>query len=676
VSLHATRHEGIPLRGSADGLGQVGLAAGVGLGYLAAGKLGLGLALIHPSATVVWPPTGIALAALLLLGRHLWPAVLAAAFLVNLTTAGSAMTSLGIAVGNTLEAVIGVILVQRFASGTAAFDRASTVFRFAVAAGIPGPALSATIGVASLCLGGFARWETFPSVWLAWWAGDLGGALVLAPFLIVWARAPLPHLDLAYASEAALVLASTAAVGLVVFGGLLPFEFLAMVPILWAAVRLGERATSGATLLLAGIGVAETLRGRGPFQYRFAGEPLLELMVFLVVTSVGALAVAALMLERGRAEQELRRLAQIVASSPDAIVGATSDGIVTSWNAAAERLYGVAAAEMVGRPIRLGNTEEDTQSILRRLASGGPVETFDTILHGRTGASFHVSLSVSCVRDGAGRIVGIASRARDMSDRLRLAEARQQAAGLATENRKVQEGAQQKARFVSHVSHELRTPLTSIIGFTDMMREGRLGPLTELQRRCLDDVEQSGQHLVRLVDEVLDLAQLDAGRLEIQRVLADVGGIVEDAVASLKPQSAGRQIRVTTRCAAGLEAELLDPGRLRQVLYNFISNAIKFTPEGGSVEVRAELEGLDWWRLEVEDSGAGVPADLHPRLFREFERLGTGPSSTEKGIGLGLAITKRIVEAQGGSVGYRQAEKGGSVFFARWPRALRGERAS
>jgi len=226
------------------------------------------------------------------------------------------------------------------------------------------------------------------------------------------------------------------------------------------------------------------------------------------------------------------------------------------------------------------------------------------------------------------------------------------------------------------VSHELRTPLTSIIGFTDMLCTGRLGPLTELQRRCLGDVEQSGQHLLRLVDEVLDLAQLDAGKLDIQRAITNVGGLVDEVVASLKLQSAEKQIRVTTKCEAALEAELLDPGRLRQVLYNFLSNAIKFTPAGRSVEVRTQLDGPDWWRLEVEDTGAGIPAELRPRLFREFERLGTGPTATEKGIGLGLAITKKIVEAQGGSVGYREPEQGGSVFFARWPRALRGEQAS
>ena len=188
--------------------------------YVAAGKLGLSLALVHASASAVWPPTGIALAAFLLLGRSVWPAIFAGAFLVNVTTAGSPATSLGIAVGNTLEGWAGAELVRRFAGGAAAFDRPADVFRFFVLAGLVATAISPTIGVTSLCLGGFASWSEYESLWLTWWLGDAGGAVVVAPALVLWAKRPWPRWTRAQRLEAAGLLAAIAAVGAIAFGGL------------------------------------------------------------------------------------------------------------------------------------------------------------------------------------------------------------------------------------------------------------------------------------------------------------------------------------------------------------------------------------------------------------------------------------------------------------------------
>src|SRR5712692_2026573 len=154
--------------------------------YVLAGKLGLLLAFVHASATAVWPQTGIALAAFLLLGYRVWPGILLGAFLANVTTEGTIATSLGIAVGNTLEGFVGAYLVNRFAGGRHVFDRPQDVLRFAVLAGMVSTAVSATIGVTSLALGGVARWTDYGPIWLTWWMGDAGGALVVAPLLILW----------------------------------------------------------------------------------------------------------------------------------------------------------------------------------------------------------------------------------------------------------------------------------------------------------------------------------------------------------------------------------------------------------------------------------------------------------------------------------------------------------
>src|SRR5437899_1060711 len=190
--------------------------------YLLAGKLGLTLAFVHASATPVWPPTGIALAAFLLLGFRTWPAIFAGAFLVNVTTAGSALTSVGIAAGNTLEGLCGAWLVKRFAAGPRAFERPADVFRFAALAGLASTSVSATLGVSSLSLGGFASWADYPSIWRTWWLGDMGGALVAAPLLILWGADPRPRWGRGPALELALLMACLALTGFAIFGGPLP----------------------------------------------------------------------------------------------------------------------------------------------------------------------------------------------------------------------------------------------------------------------------------------------------------------------------------------------------------------------------------------------------------------------------------------------------------------------
>ena len=191
--------------------------------YVAAGKLALRVAFLNPSASAVWPPTGIALASLLLLGYRAWPAVLLGAFLVNLTTAGNVATSLGIAAGNTLEAVIGAWLTGRFANGRDAFEQPQDFQRFLVLAGLVATAISPTLGVTSLCLGGFTPWSDYGPVWLTWWLGDVGGALIVAPPLILWGSRPRPGWSRLQVVELGAVLLTLCLVGEVEFlGYLLP----------------------------------------------------------------------------------------------------------------------------------------------------------------------------------------------------------------------------------------------------------------------------------------------------------------------------------------------------------------------------------------------------------------------------------------------------------------------
>jgi signal transduction histidine kinase len=289
--------------------------------YLAAGKLGLSLALVHASASAVWPPTGIALAAFLLLGRSVWPAILAGAFLVNVTTEGSLATSLGIALGNTLEGWVGAELVRRFASGTAAFDRPRDIFKYFALAGLVGTAISPSLGVTSLWLGGFANGSEFWGLWLTWWLGDVGGALVVAPALVLWAREPWPGWTRAQALELAGLLASIALIGAIAFGSWLApdggsgsLSFLCLPLAIWAAFRFGRRETATVVLLLSALAVWGSVRDEGLHPSR-ANESLVLLQLFMGVVALTSLSLAAVVSQRRRALEGLARQAAELARS-------------------------------------------------------------------------------------------------------------------------------------------------------------------------------------------------------------------------------------------------------------------------------------------------------------------------------------------------------------------------
>ena len=284
--------------------------------YFVAARYGLRLAYVHPSATPIWPPTGIALAAMLVLGYRVWPGVLIGAFLANIMTAGTAATSLGIAIGNALEGVVGAYLVNRFAGGQKAFEKAQDVFMFAVLAGMVSTTVSATVGVASLSLTGFASWAKFGPIWLTWWLGDVGGALVVAPLLVLWSTRTRWELRGARTAEAVVMLLSLFLVSQSIFGGFFPsqtkhypVEFLCIPFLVWLAFRFGARAAATAIFMLSVITIHGTLHGSGPFAIASANESLLLVQAFMSVTTVMTLLLAAVVSERRQTEDTLRHMA-------------------------------------------------------------------------------------------------------------------------------------------------------------------------------------------------------------------------------------------------------------------------------------------------------------------------------------------------------------------------------
>ncbi len=278
--------------------------------YLFSAKLGLRLALINASATAVWAPTGIALAALLVWGRRVWPGIFIGAFLANLTTAGSLATSLAIAAGNTLEGLAGAGLVERFAGGFRAFEKPSSIFRFTLLAAVLSTMVSATVGTATLALGGLAEGQPLGPVWLTWWLGDASGAILVAPALILWLTAARPRWPPNKWVEVAALLATLVVVGQAVFGGWLPVKmrdipltFVCVPSLVWTAFRFGPRETAAASLLLSAIAIRGTFHGTGPFATDDPNTSLLLLQAFTGLTAVMSLVLNALVAQ----EREARR---------------------------------------------------------------------------------------------------------------------------------------------------------------------------------------------------------------------------------------------------------------------------------------------------------------------------------------------------------------------------------
>ena len=284
--------------------------------YFAAAKLGLAFALVHPSASAIWPAAGIALAAFLLFGWEVWPAVFLGAFLANLTTHGSLTTSLCIGAGNALEGLVGALLVNRYAHGRTFYIRPRDIVSFAGLAAVLSTMVSPTVGLTSLAVGGFAPWADYGRIWVTWWLGDAAGVLVVAPVLVLWASVPQLPEGRRWRIEGAALVIALSIVSLIVFDAVpvvgsehRPVEFLCVPFLFWAAFRLGRRAVATALLVLTLIAITGTLRGTGPFARGPPNESLLLLQAFLAVQAVTMLAAAAVVWQLREAQDSLRRQA-------------------------------------------------------------------------------------------------------------------------------------------------------------------------------------------------------------------------------------------------------------------------------------------------------------------------------------------------------------------------------
>ena len=368
------------------------------------------------------------------------------------------------------------------------------------------------------------------------------------------------------------------------------------------------------------------------------------------------------LLDAESAEEVNARLAAIVQASDDAIVSKTLRGTITSWNRGAERLYGWSAQEIVGKPLGMLVPEErsgEEWQILDAIFAGKSVDHYETQRLRKDGSVIDVSLTVSPIRDNEGKIVAAASIARDITERKRLdKELRESQRRAEAAKEEAERANRAKNEFLSRMSHELRTPLNVVLGFAQLLE---MNDLNETDRQSVAHISKAGKHLLDLINEVLDIAKIEAGGMSLSVEPVRAGTAVHEVLDLMAPLAVQRNVTIVDEVVGDCWV-LADLQRFKQVLLNLVSNAIKYNRDGGSVCVRAERSDANVIRIEVADTGTGIPEDRLADLFTPFQRLGAEQTQVE-GAGLGLALSKGLVEAMGGRLGAESRPGQGSTFW-------------
>jgi signal transduction histidine kinase len=659
--------------------------------YLVVGKLGLQLAFVNASATAVWPPTGLALAAVLLLGPRVWPGILLGAFAANLTTAGSPVSSLAIAVGNTLEALVAGYLVSRFANGRRAFERPQDVFTFVLLAGLVATTVSATIGVYSLSLAGYAAWSDFVAIWLTWWLGDVGGALIVAPLLVlVWTRPQVPW-GPRRAMEAVLLAAALVLTGWAVFGPSLwipiqryPIAFITLPVLVWAAARFGPLGSAAAAFVLSGIAVWGTLQGFGPFARADPNESLLLVQTFMGVAAVTSLALAAAVLDRWRAAETIRtaeerlRLTEARERAERALAAAQAIAHMGSWEwdlATGEmnwsdelyRILGLVPGETPSSydALLAHVYPDDRWSVEQRVqtacATAAPLE-FECRLVRPDGEvrTVHARGTVAVQPGSAFRIL---ATAHDITELRRADEAQANLIREQAARAEAEAAVAAREEFLSVAAHELRTPVTALLGHTQLARRYlERGDPGCLQAR-LETIEQQARRLAKLVERLLDVAGLQRGTVSIERQQSDLTSTVGGVVEQFRLTHPALPVAVN---APGPLPVCVDASRIEQVVINLLDNAIKFAGDTMPIEVEVRSDANGAVLVSVRDHGPGIPPAERELVFERFHQA--HDQRHYGGMGLGLYVSRELVEQHGGTIWIEEPDGGGARVVVRLPR--------
>jgi signal transduction histidine kinase len=502
--------------------------------YVLVARFGLAFDAVAGFATLVWPPTGISLAAVLLLGYRVCPGIFIGAAIANALIGASPAVALGIATGNTLEALAGAYLLRRFVPQfRTALESVTSVFGLIVFAALLSPVLSASFGVASLYLGDFITRSNLAETWRAWWLGDMVGALLAAPIILVWATRPRARFRQNWVELLALGIAVIAASVTTFFSGRTgvptlrtPFHQMELLfaGLICAALLFGQRGAATAAFVISATALAGTTRGYGPFAHAELYQSLLSLQTFMAL-------IAAIVL-----------------------------------------LLGATVAE-------------------RRIA------------HEQT------------------------KKARNAARRANL----------------------EKFEFLAVMSHELRTPLNAIAGYSELLETGVYGPLSKKQTDVVGRIHESERRLLTVIDEVLGFARAEKGQVSVKTGRIQVADVFDAVEPLIGPELRSKHFVLTRDLPRSSLAVLADPVSLQQILMCLLSNASKYTEEGGTITLGAKQRGKKVY-IRVSDTGAGIPEDQIENVFEPFFQTNHGTTRKSTGVGLGLTIARDLARRMKGDL--------------------------
>jgi signal transduction histidine kinase/integral membrane sensor domain MASE1/CheY-like chemotaxis protein len=711
----------------ATSLRELALYVAFGAAYVAVAKLGFRAAFVAEQVSPVWPATGLALWGILRFGTRIWPAIWLGSVVANATTHVPIVPACLMATGNMIEAFAGAWFLRRFGGVERSLDRLRDVVALIVGAAILSTAISATVGVVTLCGWGLQPWRRFGALWSTWWLGGATGALLVAPLLLTLSSWRRTLRQPAAAGEAAVLAALAVALSILVFAtwpadvaGRHPLEYLPFPLVMWAGFRFAHPGAALVSIAVSSIAVSGTLNGTGPF-----GEPgsslhesITLLQIYSAVMATSGLVFGAAIADRNRAER-LREtdhlLTAILSQEQDLktaggrILQTVSErlewdvGILWRADDKTDTLEYVQSSQASG--ITDGFVSDSRAQRFQRgvglpgrvWATGQPAWIYDVVvdpnfprapaakrqgLHGAFAFPISPGAKVLGVMEffsreprrpdpslltlmtAAGLQIGhFIERVKAQQDRAELLE-RERTARLQAES-----ASRAKDQFLATVSHELRTPLTAILGWASMLQRGEVdaGRVSQIHEKIFKNAEAQA----RIVNDLLDVSRIVSGQLGLEWQRTDICEVARQSVETIRPTAIAKGVVLESKIASGGCFVSGDPARLQQVIWNLLFNAIKFTPAGGTVSLVARPANGNAI-VEVSDTGIGIPAEFLPRLFERFWQADSTSTRVHGGLGLGLALVRHLIEIHGGDVEARSAGEGrGSTFVVSLP--LRAE---
>ena len=614
--------------------------------YVGAAKLGLSLDVSHGVITPVWAPSGIALAALLILGVRFWPAVAAGAFVANATGDASLGVAAGITVGNTAAAVVGALLVHRIGF-TPALDRVRSVLALVVGGALLSTIVSATNGVTVLTIAD-ATEDPYGTAWVLWWFGDAIGVLMVAPvILVLYASRHVRPTPLRVVEGLGLLAAVAAGSAIVFLAGAWRYPYLIFPLLLWAAISFRQVGAACASFLVGAIGTWGAVEGQIPLGGDTATERVQLAQALFAVVVVSILLVAATLAEREAGRAALAKTAARLREAQSiAHIGSWEWDVRSDAIAWSDELYRIFGLEQGTAPLSYSPYLEQVhpedrarvdETVRQAFADGQPFAVEHRVV--RPDGRERVVLGKGRALFEGDEPVSMVGTAQDVTEQRQVDRLRED--------------------ILSAVSHELRTPLTSVLGFALTLEERRSELDPETVDEIVADIAQAARRLERLLSDLLDIERLRLGHTVVRRERVDVSDLVRRVVADYPLD--GRVVTIS----GGPVAANVDGAKVERIVDNLVANAAKHTPPGGPIDIRLDTRGNDLL-LVVEDEGPGIADQYKQDVFETFNR-GPNVSSMTPGAGIGLALVARFTAIHGGRSWVEDAPGGGAAFHVLIP---------